>query len=147
MSWFSHPHCQVESRWDSTDLRHRNEETHAPKIRSHEVSSALDVKLLPVLDFSNQKHLVPLKVQFCIVSLGPAQDGSGNPCVSCSCWLFVRHSLFETDSGSMDSGAPPNPSSDGGPLQRQSCYVASLVLVTLGAPSSAKNSSEPSTLG
>ena len=92
MSWFSHPHCQVESCWDSTDLRHRNEETHTPKIRSHEVSSALDVLLLPVLDFSNQKHLVPLMVEFCIVSLGLAQDGCESLCL-----VFVsvvRPSLF-----------------------------------------------------
>ena len=71
--------------------------------------------------------------------LRTVRDGCRNPCLSCFCNIFFHLSLFEDDSGFMNSSAPFNPS-DGSLLRHQCCTCSLLVLVTLkvvlGSPSS-----------
>ena len=47
MWWLSRPRCQVENRWNSTDLSHSYGETLSPEVHVKEVSPTLDVSLLP----------------------------------------------------------------------------------------------------
>ena len=80
------------------------------------------------VDVSTTSNLDPSKLQFYIVSIVVSEQA--NLCglqkmavvilASHVWWLFVHSSFFETDSGSMNTGAPSNPS-DGGRLQHQVC--------------------------
>ena len=121
------PHCQVENCWESTHLQHRYEETHFPpkfvpkKSIQHSTSrrSLGRQQQIHQCSLPKQNTLDQSKLRSCIVSIMVSKEAlvskavladCRSPCHTCLCERFVHHSLLETDSRSMSSCAPSNPS-------------------------------------